>query len=384
MIGLRCARLFDGDTMHHGPRTVVLDGGRIVGFDDAAVDVVDLGDVTLMPGLVDAHTHLVFEPGGDTVGDMTSLPREDLLERMRRHAVQALRAGITTVRDLGDRDYLAVDLRESTSGLLPEILAAGPPITTPGGHCWFLGGEVPADRDALIDAVAERLARGVDVVKVMATGGGITAGSSPHQSQYDLDQLSAIVDAAHSVGLPVTAHAHGGDGIRDAVRAGVDGIEHATFLTADGAAPDWGTIREIIAAGTYVGVTAGRLLGDDTPPTPPHVIKARAFLPQMLREGARVVCSSDAGIIAYKPHNCLPYGLPEFQRFSALSAEAVLTSVTRLAAESCGLGARKGRIAPGYDADLLVVFGDPTSDLTAVRSVSAVYRAGTPVDLSVR
>jgi imidazolonepropionase-like amidohydrolase len=378
VISLRCARLFDGDTMHHGPRTVVLDGGRIVGFDDAAVDVVDLGDVTLMPGLVDAHTHLVFEPGSDILADMASTPRDVLLERMRGHAVEALRAGVTTLRDLGDREYLAVELRDSAAGLLPEILAAGPPITTQGGHCWFLGGEVPADRAALIDAVAERVDRGVDVVKIMATGGGITPGSAAHESQYSYDQLSAVVEAAHAAGLPVTAHAHGGAGVRDAVHAGVDGVEHATFLDGTGgAAPDWDVIAEIISRGVYVGATSGRLLTG--PPTPPHVLAARVFLARMHREGARIVCSSDAGIIKYKPHNCLPHGLTEFQRFADISAAAVLTSVTRLAAESCGVGSRKGRIAPGYDADLIAVSGDPSADLLALRSVAAVYRAGSLV-----
>jgi len=381
MIGLRCARLFDGDTLHHGPSTVVLDGGQIIGGPlvepSGDVPVIDLGDVTLLPGLVDAHTHLAFEPGSDIPRDMAETPREVVLERMRTHATRALRAGITTVRDLGDRDYLALEARAGLP-LGPEILAAGPPITSPGGHCWFLGGEVPADRSALADAVAERVERGVDVIKIMATGGGITPGSAAHQSQYDLDQLRAVVEAAHAAGLPVTAHAHGGAGIRDAVRAGVDGIEHGTFLTANGADPDWATVEEIIAAGVYVGVTAGRMLTGR--PLPPHVIAARSFLADMRRKGARLVCSSDAGVISEKPHDCLPHGAPEFQVFTQLSAASVLTSVTRLAAESCGVGHRKGRIAPGFDADLLAVHGDPTADLAALTEVAAVFRAGTRVD----
>jgi imidazolonepropionase-like amidohydrolase len=213
----------------------------------------------------------------------------------------------------------------------------------------------------------------------MATGGGITPGSAAYQSQYDLDQLRVVVEAAHAAGLPVTAHAHGGAGIRDAVRAGVDGIEHVTFLTAHGGAdPDWATVEEIIAAGVYVGVTAGRMLTGK--PLPPHVVAARSFLADMRRKGARLVCSSDAGIISDKPHDCLPHGVPEFQGFTQLSAESVLTSVTRLAAESCGVGHRKGRIAPGFDADLLAVHGDPTADLAALTQVAGVFRAGTRVD----
>ncbi len=376
MIGLRCARLFDGDTLHHGPSTVVIDGGQIVEPSDD-VPVIDLGDVTLLPGLVDAHVHLAFEPGSDIARDMVEAPREVVLKRMRVHAMQALQAGITTVRDLGDRDYLAIEAREDLP-LGPEILAAGPPITSPGGHCWFLGGEVPADRSALVDAVAERVERGVDVIKIMATGGGITPGSAAHESQYGVDHLRAVVETAHAAGLPVTAHAHGGAGIRDAVRAGVNGIEHGTFLTADGAEPDWATIDEMIAAGVYVGVTAGRMPNGN--PLSPKVIAARSFLADVRRKGARLVCSSDAGVISDKPHDCLPHGAPEFQVFTQLSAASVLTSVTRMAAESCGVGHRKGRIAPGYDADLLAVRGDPTADLGALTDVAAVFRAGTRVD----
>ncbi|MFI9380728.1 amidohydrolase family protein [Kutzneria sp. NPDC052558] len=377
MIGLRCARLFDGDTLHHGPATVVIDGGRIVEPSDD-VPVTDLGEVTLLPGLVDAHSHLAFEPGSDIPRDMVETPREVVLARMRVHAMRALRAGITTVRDLGDRDYLAIEARAGLP-LGPEILAAGPPITSPGGHCWFLGGEVPPDQSALVDAVAERIDRGVDVIKIMATGGGITPGSAAHKSQYDLDQIRAVVETAHAAGRPVTAHAHGGAGIRDAVRAGVDGIEHATFLTADGADPDWATVEEIVAAGVFVGVTAGRMPGGV--PLSPKVVAARSVLADARWRGARLVCSSDAGVISDKPHDCLPHGLPEFQVFTQLSNAAVLTSITRLAAQSCGVGHRKGRIAPGFDADLLAVQGDPTADLTALTKVSAVFLAGTRVDI---
>ncbi|MFC0437137.1 amidohydrolase family protein [Kutzneria buriramensis] len=371
MIGLRCARLFDGDVLHHGPTTVAVDGGRIV---PAAGDfpVVDLGDVTLMPGLVDSHVHLAFEPGSDIPADMASASREVLLERMRRHALQALRAGVTTLRDLGDRDYLALELRDALGADGPEILAAGPPITSPGGHCWFLGGETPPDR--LAHAVADRVARGVDVIKVMATGGGITPGSAPHESQYGLPELRVVVGAAHAAGLRVTAHAHGGAGIRDAVAAGVDGIEHCTFLTDGGADPDWSTVEAIVVAGVYVGVTAARMSSGYV--LPPHIAAARANFARMQALGARLVFCSDAGIIADKPHHCLPYALPDIQDLAQVSAAAVLTSVTRLAAESCGLGRRKGRIAPGYDADLLAVHGDPTQDLTAMTDVAAVYRAG--------
>lgn len=385
--GLRAARLFDGMVMHRGMPLVVIQGDRIVDVDLSGTSpadelpLVDLGDVTLLPGLIDAHVHLAFDPGGDVVEHMQADDQATLMARIRRHALQALHAGITTVRDLGDRDYLALAVRDeyaATDGPAPEILVSGPPITSTAGHCWFLGGEADEPVE-LRAAVVERAERGVDVIKMMATGGGITPGSAPHESQYTLDQLRVIVEAAREVGKLVTAHAHGGAGIADAVRAGVDGIEHGTFLTANGAAADWATVRRMAEAGVYVGVTAGRL--PHGAPLSPRVASARALLARMHREGVRLVCSSDAGVIAEKPHDCLSRGLGDFQTYAELSAAEVIASVTSLAAQSCGIGDRKGRVAAGYEADLLAVAGDPEKDLQALGVVSAVFRAGQRIPL---
>src|SRR5215468_1857050 len=247
---LRAKRLFDGEVFHVGAPLVVVCEGRISGVDLAGSDVsaglpiVDLGDVTLLPGLIDAHVHLAFDPVGDVVAQMRADPDEVLLQRMHRHAQAALRAGITTVRDLGDRSYLALTLRErylADAQIGPEILVAGPPITRSGGHCWFLGGEADTPPE-LAAAVAERAARGVDVIKVMATGGVITPGCLPYQSQYGRSELALIADAAHRAGVPVTAHAHGNPGIADAVAAGVDGIEHCSFFTEQGVSLDLQTV----------------------------------------------------------------------------------------------------------------------------------------------
>ena len=342
--------------------------------------MVDLGDATLLPGLIDAHVHLAFDPGGAS-GHQTIAEEDEasILARMRRHARQQLRAGVTTVRDLGDRAYLALALRdeyatEPETG--PDIVAAGPPITRTGGHCWFLGGEADGV-EAVRAAVEERGGRGADVVKIMATGGVTTPGSQPHGSQYSLAELAAATERAHALGKPITAHAHGVGGIADAVAAGVDGVEHASFFTEDGVEVDWDVVDAMVRAGTFVGATDAWLPGVTM--FPPHLAerleRRSANFARMHREGVRLVCCSDAGASARKPHGVLPLGVVYFGSIGLTNADA-LASATTVAAAACGLADRKGRIAAGHDADLVAVAGNPLHDLARLLDVRAVVRMG--------
>ncbi|GAB3876770.1 amidohydrolase family protein [Kibdelosporangium lantanae] len=364
MTAVRAARLFDGDTLVDHPVHVVVENGLVTRVGDPGdVQVTDLGDVTLLPGLVDSHTHLAFDPAADLLDDMTSASDETLLARMRAHVQAAHQAGITTLRDLGDRGYLGLALR-------PDVLVAGPPITSEQGHCWFLGGAVAGA--GLRAAVREHVDRGVDVIKVMVTGGHVTPGSAAHESQFDLAALREVVDEAHAAGLRVTGHAHGGQGIADAVRAGMDGIEHGTFLTPSGAVPDWAVVAELAAAEVYVGVTLSGTVRS------PRLETVRRMYARMRREGVRLVCASDAGV-GRKTHDLLPRVVAEFAEFTEATNVEALRAVTSLAAESCGVGDRKGRIRPGFDADLLAVAGNPVRDLAVLTDVRAVYRGGKAV-----
>jgi imidazolonepropionase-like amidohydrolase len=382
MLALRAARLFDGESAALVERAVVLvEQGRIVAAGDvqppADAELIDLGAATLLPGLIDAHTHLTFDASRDPVGRFDQVDDAELLAGARIAAERALRAGITTVRDLGDRNYVTLRLRDDPG--LPRILSAGPPITSMKGHCWFLGGEVQGV-EGVRRAVRERAERGVDVIKVMATGGELTAGTQPHLAQFGMAAMRAAVEEAHQVGLPITAHAHGAPGIFNAASAGFDSVEHCSFMTATGAEADDGVLQALIANGVVVSATLGWQPGFEPPPRIAALIpQLSAVFHRIRAAGVPVVCTSDAGIGPPKPHDCLPYGLADMVNLLGYAPVEALRSMTSRAADVCRVGDRIGRIRPGYDADLLAVAGNPLEDVNAIHEVVGVWRSGSRV-----
>ena len=384
-------RLFDGvaDSIVDDPLVEVLDG-KIVGvsqrrasMDDS--DLVDLGDVTLLPGLIDVHQHLAFDASDDPVSHLQECDDATLLLQMRVAALRALAGGITTIRDLGDRNYVSLTLRDwfrSGAEVGPEILAAGPPLTVTRGHCWFLGGEADGP-DAIRQGVHDRVSRGVDVIKIMVTGGNMTPTVGPHESQFTVDELRAAAGSAHNAGLPIAAHAHGGQGIADAMSTSVDSIEHCTFFTADGVEADPEVIAELGRRRAVVSVTFGALPGT-IPPYPAIVKRLQAVTlnhAALHRAGARIVCGTDAGVGPNKPHDVLRYGVSRFAEIGMTNAEA-LRANTSVAAAACGIGDRKGAISIGMDADLLAVAGDPLDDISCIENVRAVFVKGNPIRLT--
>jgi imidazolonepropionase-like amidohydrolase len=236
LTALRAAWLFDGTSsaVIRDP-VVVIEGATIVAVDSgvpapAGADVVDLGGAALLPGLVDTHVHLAFDASTDAAGHLAGLDDSEAVQAMTRAGQAALRGGVTTVRDLGDRGYLSLGLRGQPG--LPTIVTAGPPVTTPGGHCHYMGGVTEPTVPGVRAAVREHAERGVDVIKIMASGGNLTPGTRQDLAQFPPGVLRAAVDEAHRHGLQVTAHAHAVAAIAGAADAGVDGMEHVSFWTA--------------------------------------------------------------------------------------------------------------------------------------------------------
>ncbi|MEV6479317.1 amidohydrolase family protein [Streptomyces sp. NPDC051576] len=339
----------------------------------------DFGDATILPGLIDCHVHLAFDAGADPVGTLRASDDPTLLADMADRARQLLASGVTTVRDLGDRGGLSIRLRDEIvagehSG--PRIIAAGQPLTSPQGHCWFLGGEVRGSEE--IRAAVRRTAeQGADLIKIMVTGGGLTAGGPPiWDCQFTPEELTAAVEEAHQAGLPVAAHAHGTAGIAAAITAGVDTVEHCTWMTRDNEVEIRDDlIAELVARGIHVCPATHpnwRAFAERVGPER----AAHLFGPtrRMAEHGVRLIAGTDAGV----PRTGFD-GLTrsmEFLEHAGLSRNQVIATATVEAARALRIADDTGRLRAGYRADLLVVSGSPLDDLKALQDVRLVMTNG--------
>ncbi len=381
----RPARVFDGTGSEaHEGWAVVVDDGRVVAVGpdgDVAPSGVDptILDGTLMPGLVDCHTHLCLSGGLNPVADL----KNESVTRRTTRAIEALgahlRTGVTTIRDVGGCDGLDLEIaRGVDEGWLtgPRVMAAGQVVCITGGHACFVGLEADGP-DAVRAAVRKQLKSGAHVIKVIATGGVITEGVEPGAAQMTLAELTAACEEAAKAGRRVAAHAQGTEGIRNALLAGVDTIEHGFFLDAE-------TIGLMIARGSTLIPTfaaAEAILRGAEVGVPRYMVEKVERISDAhddsfraaLAAGVHVACGTDAGT-PLNPHGRIATEIAAFIDRGA-SHEVALRGATGSAAMALGRD-DVGVLERGRRADLLWVGGDPTADITALGDVRGVWKDG--------
>lgn len=375
---------------------VLVEGGRIAALlpgapeeMDPAIERHSYPAGTLLPGLIDAHVHLTVDPAAyDTPAFIRASSDEQLFELGKRQAQQFLQAGVTTVRDLGARRGVSLRVRDAVAAgqvAGARVLAAGPVITTVQGHGHFLGVEV-ANNAELALAIEQLLADGVDVIKLIGTGGGVTAGSDPTTPQFSAEALRLAVELAHRAGRRVAVHAHSAAGMVNCLDAGVDTIEHATCVTSQGVVSDERLIARLAEQEVYVVPTLcpwyvlresdDPFLGFPQFGLSPLKMNNQvlAHLDRMRRAGVKLVTGTDAGTWQLTPARFFDE-LEGFTRagFSVLETIAAATGV---AAQALGIADDVGTIAAGQRADLVIVPGDPTHDFSALARPALVMQAG--------
>ncbi len=401
-VAIKAARLFDGrSNLLQQPGLVVVSDARIVSVGPASAippgaRTIDLGDATLLPGFMDAHTHLSIDFSVDATGSRLEQLQRTVPERTLQSAVNArktLQAGFTTVRDLGGQDFINVGLKEGIlKGYIegPRVLTVAYSIGTTGGHCDFSNGfrfdllapgyESPAignGPDAMRAAVRWNVKYGAEVIKVCATGGVLSLNDDVDSPQLTQEELDALVDQSHLMKKKTAAHAHGAEGAKRAIRAGIDSIEHGSFLDED-------AMKLMIQKGTYyvptlmaaeglkMGLAGGRL-------DPRQARKARLAIDAVgvtvrkaVAMGVRMAFGTDSAVY---PHGG---NAGEFRLLveSGMSAMDALKAATSVDAELFGISDRLGTLQAGKLADIIAVPGDPAADIRQTEKVFFVMKEG--------
>ena len=373
---------------------LIVENGKIVSSGSAGEAKVpsdavriELPNATVLPGLIDAHTHLTMDPqfGYETLA--ISVPREALIGA--KNARATLLAGFTTVRNVGASGFSDVALRDAiNAGDVPgpRMLVSGPALGITGGHCDnnMLPSEYHAVGDGVADGIAavqhkvrENIKYGADVIKVCATGGVLSLGDNPQHSQYTLEEMKAIVSDAHRLGRKVAAHAHGAEGIRWAAEAGVDSVEHGSYI-------DDPAIAAMKEHGTYLVPTLylGDWMIDNAGLThlpAPLLAKAQEVIPAARKNiahafasGVKVALGTDAAVY---PHGMNGHEFGVMVKLGLTPLQSIQAG-TLNAADLLGWSGKVGTLEPGAWADIVAVDGDPLKDVTTLERVKFVMKGG--------
>jgi len=394
VVAVKAARLIDvitGNVVEHA--VVLIKGDRISDVGSglavpAGAKIIDLGNATLLPGLMDMHTHLTGDPEHlGYSGIAISVPRQALYGA--KNARLTLEAGFTTVRNVGAEGFSDIALRDAIdAGNIPgpRIAASGPALGITGGHCddtmhapeyKIIGDGVADGSAAVMKKVREVIKYGADLIKFCATGGVLSFRDDPQASQYTLQEMQTIVTEAHRLGRKVAAHAHGGDGIKMAVTAGVDSIEHGSYIDAE-------AMKMMKERGTWLVPTlylADWFLenAERIRVPAPLIAKGKEVLPlarknlaEAFRQGVPIAFGTDAAVY---PHGLNAREFAVYVNLGMTPLQAIQSSTIN-ASRLLGWENRVGTLEKGKFADLIAVSGDPLKDVTELERVRFVMKGG--------
>lgn len=391
---LLAARVFDGagappleDAFVRIEDGTIRDIGRRADLGTAASGARDLGDATILPGLINMHTHLTCSCSMNVLGDALTDSYEVKMMRAVENARASILSGVTTIRDCGTLNDIVFAIREaSKQGLIlaPHVWAAGEVLTSTGGHCWFFGVECDSIDDVR-RAVRRQVKAGADYVKVMSSGGGLTPNSNPTAAQFTRDDMIALVEDSARLGRYVASHCHGTPSVYNSVAAGVRTIEHCSFWEPAGISYHQDAIDGVVEKGIYVCPTLGtgeRLreyqlsIGQEFDRSWRRDARFEN-LRRMHASGVKLISGNDAGMVKT--------GFGDFQldlellvEHVGLSSSEAIVTATGQAAEALG-DVDFGTLAPGKRADILGVRGNAVDDIGALRDLLVVLKSGQTV-----